>query len=196
MWVTSGSSLIPVISAYWWRAARGELCPKPAARDHSRGNEEGLMVTSCIAHTAPKAADSGFLWLSVSRWERGTNRQRTTHREEKLLLQGRSQWYAVFVEAQIHFMFSQTTQRNLCLVWTYFQWKMLKRKKCKMWQKTFSDVKFPPRIKVLLGVTPTALHWLCTWIWAPTNHGGFIPRCCFVWRRQLQSQGHINLYLR
>lgn len=38
------------------------------------------MVTSCIAHTAPKAADSGFLWLSVSRWERGTNRQRTKHR--------------------------------------------------------------------------------------------------------------------
>lgn len=31
------------------------------------------MVTSCIAHTAPEAADSGFLWLSVSRWERGTN---------------------------------------------------------------------------------------------------------------------------
>ncbi|TNN76779.1 hypothetical protein EYF80_013028 [Liparis tanakae] len=39
---------------------------KTAARDPSGGNEEGLMVTSCIAHTAPEAADSGFLWLSVS----------------------------------------------------------------------------------------------------------------------------------
>lgn len=27
------------------------------------------MVTSYIAHSASKAADSSFLWLSVSRWE-------------------------------------------------------------------------------------------------------------------------------
>lgn len=82
MSASSGSLLIPIISAYWWRAAPGELRPKPAARDQSGGNEEGLAVTSCIAHAAPEAADSGFLWLSVSCWERGTNRQRDRGRTE------------------------------------------------------------------------------------------------------------------
>lgn len=38
------------------------------------------MVTSCISHCALEAADSGFLWLFVGHWERGTNRRRASQR--------------------------------------------------------------------------------------------------------------------
>lgn len=72
---SSGSLLIPIVRAYLLHAAQGELSPKQAALDQSRGNEEGLMVTSSIAHTAPRAADSGFLWHSATGTLGQTDRQ-------------------------------------------------------------------------------------------------------------------------
>lgn len=55
--------------------------PNAAAGDRRGGNEGGLTVTSCIAHSAPEAADRGFLWRSVSRQER-TGKTRRGEAEE------------------------------------------------------------------------------------------------------------------
>lgn len=88
---SSGSLLIRIISAYWWRAAQGELRPKQAARDQSAGNEEGLMVTSCIAHSAPKAADSGLpvgFCQPLGERDKHRKRDRETEREGEMAVPG------------------------------------------------------------------------------------------------------------
>lgn len=72
---------LPNVSVQWFIANSYHQCILMACSSGrapsktSRGNEEGLMVTSCIAHSDPEEADSGFLWLFVNCW-RETNRQR------------------------------------------------------------------------------------------------------------------------
>lgn len=69
------------------------------------------MVASYIARSASKAADSGFLWLSVSRWE-----TRDKHVGE--MGGDSSSWDVLGVEAMLvttllYFRFSKNRRRKL-----------------------------------------------------------------------------------
>lgn len=94
------------------------------------------MVTSCIAHTAPTAADSGFLWLSVSRWERGTNRQRMRQRE-KMATAGLLPVVSSLCRSPNPLQVQPSSPKKTVLGVNIFPVKMLKKKKVRCRSKLF-----------------------------------------------------------
>ena len=130
MSTSSGSLLIPIISAYWWRAARGRAPSKTSSQGSERRKWGGI-----DGHFLHRSRCSQGSWqrlpvaFCLPLGERDKQTEDETHRErerekererarerererEKWKLLGRSQCLAVLVAAQINFRFSQTGQNK------------------------------------------------------------------------------------